>query len=255
MIKEKMNKLFAVALLSSSMAVMPAFAQNNTEDLVQQHLDRAAIEEIVKNYILENGDVIIEGIDAFQMRQAEEEAKAAEAAIQNESAYLYENNHPVAGNPNASVSVVEFFDYNCGYCKKALADVRDIVDSGEDIRFIFMETPILSPSSMEVSKWSLAADKQGKYFDYHVELMEHRGQYDEKTLIKLAKKAGLDVDQLMADKDAPDVEAQINENLEYMQKFGVRGTPTFIVENRMMRGYVGKERLLDTANEIRESKK
>ena len=85
--------------------------------------------------------------------------------------------------------------------------------------------------------------------------MEHRGQYDEKTLIKLAKKAGLDVDQLMADKESPDVEAQINENLEYMQKFGVRGTPTFIVENRMMRGYVGKERLLDTANEIRESKK
>ena len=147
MIKEKINKLFAVTLLSSSMVAMPAFAQNNAEDLVQQHMDRAAIEEIVKNYILENGDIIIEGIDAFQMRQAEEEAKAAEAAIQNESAFLYENDHPVAGNPDASVSVVEFFDYNCGYCKKALVDVRDIVDSGEDIRFVFMETPILSPSS------------------------------------------------------------------------------------------------------------
>ena len=245
-------RLLLLSMLVSASA--PVLAETADEKkAIQEYMTQSQIEAIVKNYLLQNGGVIIEGLETYQEKQAEEQARAAEDAIRNEKSFLYEGKHPYAGNKDASVTLVEFFDYNCGYCKKALNDVTDLLDEDGDLRVVFLEVPILSPSSREVARWSVAAQNQEKYLDYHVKLMKHRGQYDEKTLEKLAKEAGLDVDQLKKDKASKEIEAALNENLAYMEKFGIRGTPSFIVDAQLLRGYVGKDQLETIIKEVRES--
>ncbi|MAS87134.1 MAG: hypothetical protein CMH30_04035 [Micavibrio sp.] len=235
----------------TSMAETPA-EQALTQDFMQQ----TNLEEVIRAYILSHGDIVLQSIDNQRMKEQQEQDRIAQEAINKENDYLLKNPmSPQAGNPDASVTVIEFFDYNCGYCKKAVDDVASIVDNDKDVRVVFKEVPILSPSSREAAKWSLASKPQGKYFDFHKLLMAHKGQFDEGSLASLAEQAGLDVEKLKADKDKPEIDAQIDVNLAYMEKFGIRGTPSFIVGDQLIRGYVGRQGLEDVIEQARTEEK
>ncbi len=230
-----------------------AFAQGEAA-AEQNYVTKSEIEALIKDYILQNGDIVMQSVNDFQARQEAEQARAAEEAIKTEAAFLFENTaSPTAGASaeNAAVTVVEFFDYNCGFCKRAVPDVTSVLENNDDVRVVFKEVPILSQSSREIAKWALAADKQDKYLPYHVALMEHRGQYDESVFMRLAEENGLDAEKLKADKDDPALDEILNENLAYMNKFGIRGTPSFIVGDELARGYIGQERLQAMIDETR----
>lgn len=134
--------------------------------------------------------------------------------------------------------MVEFFDYNCGYCRKALEEIKIVLKDEKNLKIIFMDMPILGPPSLEAAKWSLAAHKQGKYFEYHQALLEFDGQKNEKTLKKLAKKVGLDVKKLEKEKDSKDIAAILDKNIQQAQNLGIRGTPGFILDGQLYPGFM-----------------
>lgn len=246
--------LSLVSGLTFALGAMPAMAQQSEEDLSKLYLQKSEVEQIVKDYLLENGGIVIRAIESYQVKQEQEANKAAQDAIRDGEDFLYSGKSPQVGSDDASVTIVEFFDYNCGYCKKALDDIVALLDEEDDLRVIFKEVPILSPTSREAAQWAVAADKQGKYFEYHKELMEHRGQMNEAALERLAKKVGLDVEKLKEDKNSAEVSKLIDNNLIYMEKFGIRGTPSFIVGDQLLKGFVGKDALKSMIQDIREQK-
>lgn len=197
------------------------------------------IESLIQSYIMENPQVVLDSVEKHQMRQ-QEEAMAEQAAQAKDFAASLsgETLFPVAGNPDGDITVVEFFDYNCGYCKKAFADINTLIESDKNVRVLFVEMPILGPSSTEASKWALAAHKQGKYFEFHSALMNHQGTKNESSLEDLAAKIGLDVDKLKKDKDDPALTSATEDNIQKAQDLGISGTPGFIVGEEIVRGYV-----------------
>lgn len=231
--------LMALTLLSTS----PILAQD-TKDLVGAYKDKAAIEGIIAEYLLNNPKIVVDALESYEKQREAEQAAAAKQALVDSSDQLFKNNEaPEIGNPEGDVTVVEFFDYNCGYCKRALADVVDLVEEDKNLRVVFKEVPILAESSREAARWALASKKQGKYFEYHVKLMENRGQLDAGRLESLAKSVGLDVAKLKKDKDSEAVNKVIQDNLDLMRRLGIRGTPSFVIGDELARGYVGKDQM------------
>lgn len=254
LVKEGSNMTKFLSLLTGLAFVFvgqTAIAQDDTAELSKTYLERSEVEKIVKDYLLENGDIVIQAIEEYQVRQEQEANQAAVEAIKTSEDYLYSGKSPDVGPDDASVTIVEFFDYNCGYCKKALDDIVDLLNEDDDLKVVFKEVPILSPTSREAAKWAIAADKQGKYFEYHRALMQHRGQYTDSVLAKIAKDEGLDVDQMKADKDSAEVEQMIDNNLANMEKFGIRGTPSFIIGDQILKGFVGKDALKQIISDMR----
>ena len=198
------------------------------------------IEDIFGNYLQDNPKVVIDAIEKYQKMQQEEAEQSAQQSIQDNLAKLTSGDLPSVGNPDAKVTVVEFFDYNCGYCKRAVPDIQEIVKSDDDVRFVFKEMPILGPTSLTASQYALAAHKQGKYFEYHVALMDHRGTKNAAELEKLGKEVGLDVDQLKKDVASPDLQKDIQDSVTLAQEIGIRGTPAFIIDGQLFRGYLGE---------------
>ena len=173
-------------------------------------------------------------------RQEEEKAKAS---IENNLSKLTAGDLPFVGNKDAEITVVEFFDYNCGYCKRAVPDIRAILEEDKNVKFVFKEMPILGPSSRTAAQYALAAHKQGKYFDYHAKLMEHRGPKDEATLEKMAKDLDLNVDQMKVDANSEETNQAIEDSINLAGEIGIRGTPAFVIESELYRGYLGLEGL------------
>ena len=203
-------------------------------------LSKSDIEQIVKEYLMENGDVILDSVEAYQKKaENERQAKAGET-IKNKMDVLASADAPSAGNPKGDVTVIEFFDYNCGYCKRALPDINALLESDKNIRFVFREMPILGPTSFTAAQWALAAQKQDKYFEYHSALMNHRGAKTDKELAKIAKDLDLDVDKARKDANSDAVKKQLDSDIELARLVGVEGTPAFIVGDEFFPGYLGE---------------
>lgn len=197
------------------------------------------VETLVHQYILENGDLLIESVNKYQAKQEEETNKQAgvKAKALLESLKT-EKNAAIAGNPNGTITMVEFFDFNCGYCKKAFEEIQKVIKEEKDVKVVLYDMPILGPDSLESSKWALAAKKQNKYFEYHTALMNHQGGKDEATFKKLAEEAGLDADKLAKDKDDPSIEEEIKTHIKTAQELGIQGTPGFLINEKIFRGYI-----------------
>jgi protein-disulfide isomerase len=158
---------------------------------------------------------------------------------------------PVAGNPNGDVTIVEFFDYNCGYCKKALGDVVTLMEEDKNVKFIFVETPILGNTSELAAKWAMAAQKQDAYMEYHIGLMKHRGPINETSLEKVAKKVGLDVQKLRDDANSDDVANKVAEKSRKAAQMGISGTPAFIINGKLYGGYIGLDKMREAIKDAR----
>lgn len=199
---------------------------------------RAAMEDFVRNFILDNPEVLMESVNRFRTEEEKKKEEGSVNILKENMGFLTSGKHPEIGNSKGDVMVVEFFDYNCGYCKHAMQAVRELSEKDKNVRIIFMEYPILSPQSVMASKWAVAANMQGKYWAFHQELLQSSAPKDEANLTKIAEKVGLDVAKLKKDAEGKDVEAYMTSVKEFGQKLNISGTPAFIIGEKIVRGYV-----------------
>lgn len=199
------------------------------------------IEVLFKEYIANNPELILESVRKYQEEQERKIMQSAQENLKEYQPFFAQDDIPMAGNPNGDVTVVEFFDYNCGYCKKAFEDVQKIIAEDSNVRVVLMDMPILSPASVKMSKISLAAHKQGKYFETHRALMDYRGSQNDEAFYKVAADVGLDMEKLKVDVESADVQAFIAKSKNMAQALGVRGTPGFVIGEKVYPGYIGMD--------------
>ncbi|WP_210488237.1 DsbA family protein [Microvirga antarctica] len=227
----------ALAFGSTAMAQAPTFSDSQ----------RQAIGEIVRDYLMKNPEVLQEVIGELEKRQADAQRVSQAGALKETRDTLLNSPHSlVVGNPAGDVTLVEFFDYNCGYCKKALADVHSLVKSDPKLRIVLKDFPVLGPDSVEASRVGLAVKNQiqgDKLYDYHVKLMESRGRVNGERALAVAKEMGLDVARLQKEMAGAEVKAAIEENAGLGDKLGLTGTPAFIIGEEIIPGAVGLEPL------------
>ena len=224
--------LLAFSVAGGAIAADPAPSQPSKE----------AIEKIVRDYLLEHPEVIEEAIHVLRARKAAEEEERAGAALATHEAALYRNPmSPVSGNAGGDVTVVEFFDYQCGYCKSTLPAMLDLLRSDRNIRVIWKELPILGPVSRVAARAALAAKKQDKYLDFHIGVMGMRGQLTEDRIYEVAGKIGIDVARLQLDMKDPAIDSYLDANLQLADAIGIRGTPAFIIGGELVAGAIGAD--------------
>lgn len=205
-----------------------------------------AVEALVRQYILDHPEVIIESMQNYQIRQQLAEQEAATAALATHRDEIKNDaSAPVAGNPKGDVTVVEFFDYRCAYCKRVLPSVQELLAEDKNVRYVFKELPILGPDSVTASRAALAAWKIAPetYFAFHAALMEARGTLGETEVLEIARKVGLDPKKVKEGMAAPEVEQAIQRNLELAQKLRIQGTPAFIVGDALVPGAIDLDQL------------
>ncbi len=237
-------------LLSTGLLLIPATAKAESSFTPEQ---KAEIEAMFKDYILENGALLIESVEKNQIEQQAKQLEEARKNIADNSEYLYNSGSPFTGPDDADVTIVEFFDYNCGYCKRALTEIQDVMKDDKKVKVVFKDMPILSPESREAAKWALAAQKQDKYFEFHSALMNYKGAKNEAAFNSIAKDLGLDIDKLEKDKESEEVTARIDKNLEMSVKMGIRGTPAFIIGSEFSPGYIPAAQIKAIVEKVRES--
>jgi len=205
---------------------------------------RKAIEGIIKDYLIANPEVMLEIQTALESRMEELQAKRLQAAISAQSEQIFRSpDAPIAGNPKGDITVVEFFDYNCGYCKRAFGDVAKLIEKDKSVKLVLKELPILSKGSEEGTRVALAAKAQGKYWEVHRALISLRGQINEQTALAAAEKTGLDMAKLKTDMKSDVVSQEIARVRELAQAMGIQGTPHFLVADRAIAG--APQNLLD----------
>lgn len=207
--------------------------------------ERIAFRDEVKAYLLENPEVLVEAMDVLQARQ---DAAAANRDLEmlaaNKDKIFHDGVSWVGGNPDGDITVVEFVDYRCGYCRKAHDEVAELVKSDGNIRFVLKEFPILGEDSITSSKFAISVLQlhgAEPYKQVHDALIALRGSPDADTLARLATDLGLDPAPILARMDAPEVAAVIEANHALGTTMEVSGTPTFVVDQTMVRGYVPLE--------------
>ena len=222
----------------ASQALIAVFALGATSSCAaepQSSRSDAELEAFIKDYLLENPEVIIEAVETYQARQAEAAELAKVEALPTILAQTDEL--PVIGPEDAAVTIVEFFDYNCGYCKRATGWLtNELKASSEDVRVVFIDFPILSPTSVIAAKASLASQEQGLYLEFHEALMKVSGINDDK-IFETAAAVGLDVDQLKIDMSSAKIEQRLDANIELARDIGVDATPGFFIGDVFVGGF------------------
>ncbi len=202
---------------------------------------RAQIESVIRDYLERNPEVVQQALQTLSQREAEAQAKRQREAIAAHSKELYEEkSSPVAGNPKASVTLVEFFDYSCPHCKHSEPAVKSVLEqegANGALRVVYKEFPILGPGSLYAARAALAANKQGKYAELHRALMDSPA-IDEPTVLELAKQAGLDVPRMLKDMESPEVAQALEANARLANDLDIQGTPAFILGNQLLPGGV-----------------
>jgi protein-disulfide isomerase len=233
----RMIRMRTIALMAAMLAVAAPAGIARAADPAQQTVDRAAVERIVRDYLRENPEVVIEALEAFKKKQEQAELAEIEQAMTARRAEIHEDpGSPVGGNPKGDVTVVEFFDYRCGVCKSVHPMVSELIRSDGRIKLIYKEWPILGPDSIVAARAALASRKQGKYLPFHDALMEARGDLSESAILAIAGKVGLDVARLRRDMNDAEVGATLQRNYALAEALRINGTPSFIVGKELVRG-------------------
>jgi protein-disulfide isomerase len=212
-----------------------------------------AMEDTIRNFILENPEIIVEALEKYEAKQRKNREKAATAALVAHRDALF--NHPmtpVSGNSKGDVTVVEFFDYQCGFCKRAMSSVVSLIKEDPKVRVVWKEFPILGPVSEYAARAAMAARKQDKYFEFHVAVMGARGKLTPRKVIRLAEKAGLDTARLKKDMADPAISKYLNETIRLAQALGINGTPGFVIGDKVVRGLIDKSRMKALIDAVRK---
>jgi protein-disulfide isomerase len=245
---------FAAALLAVFIALpaaAPVRAQSFTAD------QRGEIERIVKEYLLSHPELLQEVMSELEKRQAVAEAEKHRTAVKQYSEVIFSSPRQVTlGNTQGDVTVVEFFDYNCGYCKRAMSDMLDLMKNDAKLKFVLKEFPVLGEGSMQAAQVAAAVrmqDKSGgkKYLEFHQKLLAGRGPADKARALAVAKEIGLDVARIEKDMAGDEVKAQLEESFKLAEALGLNGTPSYVVGNDVVVGAVGLNTLKEKVNAAR----
>jgi protein-disulfide isomerase len=206
------------------------------------------IERIVREYLVSHPEVLQDAIAELEKRQAAAELEKAKAAVASNSETLFNSSRQVVlGNPHGNVTMVEFFDYNCGFCKRAMADMLDLLKSDPNLKVVLKEFPVLGAGSVEAAKVAAAVriqDKDGKkYLEFHQKLLGGRGQADKARALAVAKEVGFDIKRIEADMDGDEAKVSIEESLKLGETLGLNGTPSYVVGTDVVIGAVGLDAL------------
>ena len=246
-----MKYLIATTALALSLA-LPAQAMDLTE---LTDAERAQFRAEVRAYLLSNPEVIMEAVELLQQREAEATAQADESLVADNADEIFNDGYSVAGgNPDGDITVVEFMDYRCGYCKRAFEEVEKLVGGDGNIRFIVKEFPILGEQSVLASRYAVATKQvagMDSYKEIHDALMSLNGDVTLPALRRLAETFDLDSAAIEAQMDSPEVTAEITKTRELAQKLKITGTPTFVVGDELLRGYLPYDAMKDIVAEKR----
>ena len=217
---------------------------------------RSEIEKIIREYLIQHPEVLQEAMAELEKKQAADEAAKAQAAVKDNAETIFNSSRQVVtGNPQGDVTFVEFFDYNCGYCKRAVADMMALMKNDANLRIVLKEFPVLGPGSQDGAKVAVAVrmqDKSGKkYLEFHQKLMGGRGQVDKARALAAAKEAGLDVVRIERDLSSDEVRATIEESFKLADKLSLNGTPAYVIGDDVVVGAVGVEALREKINVAR----
>lgn len=205
--------------------------------------------EFIREYLVENPGILLEVSDKLRAMQIQEEREAATLAMSAHKEKLERHPMtPVSGNPDGDVTLIEFFDYNCTFCKRVFSTMKEIEEADPNLRIVWKEYPILSgraPSSLTAARVAMAADRQGKYIETHDALMGLPGSLSsDAQVLKIAEGVGLDMDKLVKDMDSPEITAYISETLKLGEALQFQGTPTFVINGAVIGGAVPKQYIL-----------
>lgn len=217
-------------------AAAPAAAPASS---VLTEAQRAEVMNLIRGFVKDNPQALIASVESFYNKQNAEKEKQ-EGRMDTVPAGLYDNPFtPSVGPKDAKLTIVYFFDYNCGFCKQVDSDLNRVISEEKNVRFLFKELPILDESSEVAARWAVAADKQGKYLEFHSALMQRQGRLDQATIEQLAKDKGLDLAKLKTDAEAQDLRDGLQKNIDLARTLGVRGTPFFVIGKEKVPGAIG----------------
>jgi protein-disulfide isomerase len=241
--------LFAIAV------AMPAAASAQTQSFSPDQ--RGAIEQIIREYLLSHPELLQEAMAELEKRQSMAEAERHREGVKQHAAIIFSSPRQITlGNPQGDVTVVEFFDYNCGYCKRAMADMMDLVKADPKLKFVLKEFPVLGEGSTQAAEVAVAVrmqDKTGgkKYLEFHQKLLGGRGQADKARAVAVAKEIGLDMARLEKDMASDEVKATLQESFKLAEALGLNGTPSYVVGSDVVIGAVGLPVLKERVNTAR----
>ena len=246
-----MTRTFRAAGLALTLLLLPvtAFAADSFNDD-----QRAEIGKIVRQYLLDNPEILLEVSKELETRQkAEEDQKREGALVANADAIFKSPHDLVAGNPEGDVTMVEFFDYNCSWCKKGLPEVMSLIEKDKNLRLVLKEYPIFGGDSDYAAMAALASKAQGKYWEFHMAMLSHEGKLARDDIDAIAKAQGLDVDRLKVDMNSPEIAQIIAANQRLAQSLNINGTPAFIIDQTVVPGYLPVDGLMAAIDEVRRS--
>lgn len=253
---------FAMALVGAGSVTSGAFGQDAQSTAAPKSTptpsftpaQRGEIETIIREYMLKNPQLLQEVFNELEKRQAQAESDKHEAALkENADAIFNSPRQTVLGNPKGDVTLVEFFDYNCGYCKRAMGDMLTLLKSDPKLRVVLKEFPVLSEGSKEAALVAAAVEMQDpkKYLAFHTELLGGRGEANRDRALAVAKDVGLDMARIKRDMASPEAVARVNESYKLATALGLNGTPSYVVGDKVLIGAVGLDGLRSGINTAR----
>lgn len=229
--------------MATFLSVSPVISESLSED---------DIKKLALEAILENPQIVMDAVNLLRDRdEANKASSKKQAYLDNKDLLESDSNAPFYGNPDADITIVEFFDYNCGYCKRAMTTVQEVLKNDKNIRIVYREFPILSEGSIFASRAALASRAQNKYKKFHEELMSAK-QLNEISVIKIAKSIGLDIEKLRIDMNAPNVFEHIQTSRDLADALQFTGTPSFVIGDRLIGGFIPEEAMMEIIASIRE---
>ena len=233
-----MRILIAICLVLTTM--VPSLARADLDAT-----DRATLNSIIENFIRNNPEIVRDTLIALAAREEAERKQTGLSKVRDDQG------DPVMGNANGTITLYEFSDYNCGYCKRVFEPIQQLVRDNPDVRLVIKEFPILSHSSLVAAKAAIAAEMQGKFGDYHIAMMTYRGQITDAVVMRMAAQAGVDIEQLKSDMESPKTMAIIQRTREAAAALEINGTPGLVVGDTVVPGAIGLDELVKLIAEER----
>jgi protein-disulfide isomerase len=243
-------RLIAAVCAALLVAAMPLTARAAEFSKTQ----RGEIERIVHEYLVKHPEVLEEAMNELEKRQQAAQAEKHKAAVKQHANALFNSPDQVTlGNPNGNVTFVEFFDYNCGYCKRAMSDMLTLLKSDPNLKVVLKEFPVLGPGSVEAARVAVAVRMQDpkKYLEFHTKLLGGRGHADGKRALAVAKEIGMDMGRLQKEMKSPEVQKTLQQDFKLAQALGLNGTPSYVIGDNVVVGAVGLDGLRAKINTAR----
>ena len=215
---------------------------------------RGAIEKIVHDYLVKHPEVLQEVMGELEKRQQAADTEKHKAAVKANANLLFNSpDEVVLGNPKGNVTFVEFFDYNCAYCKHAMGDMLTLLKTDPKLRVVLKEFPVLGPGSVEAARVAVAVRMQApqKYLAFHTKLLGERGRADGARALAVAQELGLDMDRLRKDMKSPEVDKTLKQDFKLAEELGLNGTPSYVIGNNVIEGAIGLKGLEEQINTAR----